>query len=95
MANIRIGCQTYTWEMLGDEWTGAVDDIFDAIAAAGYEGVEITTTMIGEYADRPADFRQALDRRGLTLAEAERALRFAAAFPNIVFQLGGAASSNR
>lgn len=68
MPNIRIGCQTYTWEMLGDDWTGTVDEILDAVAGAGYEGLEITTTMIGGYAERPSDFRRALDDRGLTLA---------------------------
>jgi inosose dehydratase len=65
---MRVGCQTYTWEMLGPKWQGEVDDILDAIAAAGYEGVEITNSMIGEYDGRPADFARAIDRRGLSLA---------------------------
>jgi sugar phosphate isomerase/epimerase len=68
MSRIRIACQTYTWEMLGDEWTGTVDEILEAIAGAGYEGIEITAGMIGDYYDRPADFRRALQRRGLVLA---------------------------
>ena len=65
---LRVGCQTYTWEMRGDKWNGRVDEILNAVAEAGYEGVEITNTMIREYADRPADFAKALKARGLFLA---------------------------
>ena len=32
----KIGCQTYTWEMLGSQWQRHVDDILDAIATFGY-----------------------------------------------------------
>jgi len=64
---LQIGCQTYTWEMLGDDWAGSTDDLLDAIAGAGYAGIEITDTMIGAYADRPAAFAAALHQRHLTL----------------------------
>lgn len=63
-----IGCQTYTWEMLGASWQGAPDDILDAVAAAGYAGVEFSNAMIGPYADAPDRFQAALERRGLVLA---------------------------
>ena len=65
MGGIHIGCQTYTWEMLGEEWKGSVDDILKAIADAGYAGVEITNTMIGGYYDHPAEFRKALEKYNL------------------------------
>lgn len=64
---LRVGCQTFTWEMLGDRWTGDADDLLAAIAAADYAGIEITNTMIGGYADRPDAFAQALGAHGLTL----------------------------
>ncbi len=64
----RFACQTFTWEMLGDSWTGGPDDLVDAIAAAGYTGIEITDTMIGHYADRPDAFARRLDEAGLALA---------------------------
>ena len=66
--SIRVGCQTYTWEMLGDCWAGSVDDILDAIAAAGYQGIEISNTVIGDYEDRPGECAEALTDRGLQLA---------------------------
>jgi sugar phosphate isomerase/epimerase len=68
MSRIRIACQTYTWEMLGADWQGKVTDLLDWIAGAGYAGIEITNTMIGEFADRPAEFARELERRDLELA---------------------------
>lgn len=67
MRTSRLGCQTFTWEMLGDRWTGTTDEILDAIAGAGYAGIEITDRMIGPYAARPLPFARALADRGLTL----------------------------
>jgi sugar phosphate isomerase/epimerase len=67
MNDLRIGCQTYTWEMLGDRFVGRPDDLLEAIAAGGYAGIEITDTMIGHYADRPARFAAALKSTGLRL----------------------------
>lgn len=65
---MRVGHQTYSWEMLGDEWRGSPDDIMDTVASAGYAGVEFSNVMIGGYWDRPADFRRALNGRRLRLA---------------------------
>jgi sugar phosphate isomerase/epimerase len=68
MADMRVGCQTYSWEMHGGAWTGTPDDILDAIAAAGYAGVEFAASMIGAYYDEPAAFADALVGHGLELA---------------------------
>ncbi len=65
---MRVGCQTFTWEMLGPKWTGSPDDILDAIAAAGYTGVEFSNAMIGHYWERPDLFEAALAKRGLACA---------------------------
>ncbi len=67
MTGVRIGCQTYTWEMLGPAWRGGPDDLISAIGDAGYEGLEITDAMIGLYRDDPDGFARALDRHGLAL----------------------------
>src|SRR5213076_2746862 len=65
--DLKVGCQTFTWEMLGDRFTGGPDDLLKAIADGGYSGIEITDTMIGRYADRPSEFAAALKSSGLTL----------------------------
>jgi sugar phosphate isomerase/epimerase len=64
----RIGCQTYTWEMLVPRWHGSPDDILDLVAGAGYDGVEFSNVMIGDYLRSPDRFAAALGRRGLALA---------------------------
>lgn len=66
-AELQIGCQTFTWEMLGTKWTGGPDDLVRAIAAGGYSGIEITDTMIGDYAGRPDAFARTLSDAGLSL----------------------------
>jgi sugar phosphate isomerase/epimerase len=63
----KIGCQTYTWEMLGNRWAGNVDQILSAISLAGYVGIEITDKMIGPYANQPEAFARALQAHGLEL----------------------------
>ena len=65
--DLKVGCQTFTWEMLGDRFTGGPDDLLKAIADGGYSGIEITDAMIGRYADRPSEFAAALKSSGLTL----------------------------
>jgi inosose dehydratase len=65
--DLKVGCQTFTWEMLGDAWSGSPDDLLSAISAGGYSGIEITDTMIGRYSDKPADFAKALSNSGLQL----------------------------
>jgi sugar phosphate isomerase/epimerase len=64
---LQIGCQTYTWEMLGDGFQGGPDELLEMIAEAGYAGIEITDRMIGHYRDCPQAFATALDQHGLTL----------------------------
>jgi len=64
---LKYGCQTFTWEMLGSGWTGTADDLVHAISNAGYQGIEITDTMIGDYANRPRDFVSTLGNAGLEL----------------------------
>ena len=68
MGRIRVACQTYTWEMLGDEWQGELTDILDWVAQAGYEGIEISSNMIGAFRNRPGELAAELARRRLKLA---------------------------
>src|SRR5262245_39476916 len=64
---VKFGCQTYSLEMLGAAWTGGPDDLVRAIADGGYQGIEITDTMIGSLAGRAAEFARRLDDAGLAL----------------------------
>jgi inosose dehydratase len=68
MALFKIGCQTYSWEMLGEDWQGTPDQILESVAEAGYAGVEFSNQMIGEYLTQPARFSQVLQQHGLACA---------------------------
>jgi inosose dehydratase len=68
MSLIQVACQTYTWEMLGTEWGGEVTDMLDWMVEAGYAGIEITNTMIGEFSDHPEEFADELAQRNMKLA---------------------------
>jgi sugar phosphate isomerase/epimerase len=68
MPSFKIGCQTYSWEMLGAEWRGTPERILDAIAAAGYAGVEFSNNMIGKFFEHPGQFEKELEKRGLACA---------------------------
>jgi inosose dehydratase len=65
---IRVACQSYTWEMLGPAWKGTALDLVDMVAKAGYEGIEITNTMIGASLADPSGFRSACAARWVRLA---------------------------
>ncbi|MCB8882012.1 sugar phosphate isomerase/epimerase [Acidisoma cellulosilytica] len=64
---LRLGCQTYTWEMLGDAYQDGPDKLLEMIAGAGYAGIEMTDRMIGHYKDSPQAFARALAQQGLVL----------------------------
>ena len=53
--------------MLGDGWTGSLENLVDVISRAGYSGIEITDTMIGHFAHNNTGFAKILANAGLDL----------------------------
>ncbi len=68
MNSFKIGCQTYSWEMLGTDWQGTPEQILDAVAAAGYAGIEFSNNMIGRFFEQPTLFERELAKRKLACA---------------------------
>lgn len=64
---VRIGCQTYTWQMSGGRYDGRLDHIITVASAAGFEGVEPETRFLGALSD-PARLKSRLEEAGLALA---------------------------
>jgi sugar phosphate isomerase/epimerase len=54
--------------MFGPSWAGRLDDVLDAVASAGYEGIDVAAVMVGDYAGRLQALSRALRERNLDLA---------------------------
>jgi inosose dehydratase len=67
LSGIRFGCQFYTWQMSGPRYVGALPHISQVVRAAGFEGIEPETGMLGGYFDDPAALKAVLDEHGLAL----------------------------
>jgi len=59
---MRLGCQTITWD---EERTEKRDYTVEAVARAGYEGVEIGARFLD--LGKPREFKEVLDRNGICL----------------------------
>lgn len=59
---VRLGHVTHTWGRV------PIEQVLDEIAAIGYEGVELFTTQVAPWYDRPEEFRKLLTRRHLVLS---------------------------
>jgi inosose dehydratase len=61
--------QTYTWQARHERGhpLPPFGQVVDQVAAAGYDGVETSTTMLGTWFDRPDQVRAALEAAGISL----------------------------
>jgi inosose dehydratase len=64
---LRIGCQTYSWQMSIVRYQGKIDHIATVIAQAGFAGMETEIVMLGDFA-APERLAATLDAAGLDLA---------------------------
>lgn len=67
MANIKLACETYTWQMPGEMYKGKLDQIMKTISKAGFTGIEPETSFFGELSD-PVLMKETLDKHNLELA---------------------------
>lgn len=67
MGGIRMGCQTYTWQMSGVLYLGKLDHIIAVAGASGFQGIEPETQFLGALRD-PGLMREHLARAGIELA---------------------------
>ena len=64
---IRLACETYTWQMPGEQYKGRLEHIMDVVRRAGFTGIEPETSFLQHLSD-PAQMRDALAEHGLELA---------------------------
>jgi inosose dehydratase len=67
MFNIRLACETYTWQMPGEQYKGRLEHIMEVASRAGYKGIEPDSSFLHHLAD-PALMKQALNKYELELA---------------------------
>lgn len=65
--SIKIGCETYTWQMPGEQYKGQLDHIIQVCAQAGFTGIEPETSFLHHLED-PMLMQEALISHGLDLA---------------------------
>ena len=67
MSNIKLACETYTWQMPGEQYKGKLEHIMDVVSQAGFAGIEPETSFM-QHLEDPILMKEALDKYSLDLA---------------------------
>ncbi|MEQ9437574.1 MAG: TIM barrel protein [Cyclobacteriaceae bacterium] len=67
MSKIKIGCETYTWQMPGEQYKGKLEHIMEITSRAGFTGIEPDTSFLHHLSD-PVLMQEALKKNNLELA---------------------------
>jgi inosose dehydratase len=66
MSKIKVACETYTWQMPGEQYKGKLDHIIGVIHEAGFAGIEPETSFFHDLSD-PIKMKETLDKHHLQL----------------------------
>lgn len=64
---IKIGCETYTWQMPGEQYKGKLEHIMEVCSKAGFAGIEPESSFLQHLSD-PILMQESLDRFNLEFA---------------------------
>jgi inosose dehydratase len=67
MNHIKLACETYTWQMPGEQYKGKLAHIMSICAQAGFKGIEPETSFLQHLSD-PIKMQDALEEYQLELA---------------------------
>lgn len=67
MAKIKLACETYTWQMPGEQYKGRLEHIMEVASRAGYKGIEPESGFLHHLSD-PEKMKAALQQYELELA---------------------------
>lgn len=67
MTNIKIGCETYTWQMPGEQYKGKLEHIMSVCAEAGFSGIEPESSFLQHLSD-PVLMQEQLEKHQLEFA---------------------------
>ena len=68
MSQMKFGCQTYSWQMSYDMYSGKLPHIMRVMHDAGFSGIEAEACMMGHWYDDPAEYASLLKEHGLQYA---------------------------
>ncbi|MEM7370215.1 MAG: sugar phosphate isomerase/epimerase [Bacteroidota bacterium] len=61
MSKIKLGCETYTWQMPGEQYKGKLEHIMDICSKAGFAGIEPESSFL-QHLEDPVLMKEVLDR---------------------------------
>ena len=61
MTKIKLACETYTWQMPGEQYKGRLDHIMEICSKAGFNGVEPESSFLRHLED-PVLMKEELDK---------------------------------
>jgi len=64
---MKLACETYTWQMPGEQYKGRLEHIMDIAARAGYKGIEPDSSFLKHLSD-PVRMQEELTRYNLELS---------------------------
>jgi len=67
MGKIKLACETYAWQMPGEQYKGKLDHIMKVITSAGFAGIEPETSFFGGLSD-PVKMKETLEEYNLEIA---------------------------
>ena len=67
MSNIKLACETYTWQMPGEQYKGKLEHIMKVCSRAGFAGIAPESSFL-MHLDDPFKMKDALEENNLELA---------------------------
>lgn len=67
MSKIKIGCETYTWQMPGEQYKGKLEHIMKIMSQAGFSSIEPDTSFLHHLSD-PELMKAELEKNKLELS---------------------------
>ncbi len=67
MSGIKIACETYTWQMPGEQYKGKLEHIMKICSQAGFAGIEPESSFLKHLED-PIKMKDVLEENNLELA---------------------------
>lgn len=66
MSKIKVACETYIWQMPGEQYKGRLEHIMEVVSNAGFKGIEPETSFLHHLSD-PVLMKEVLNRYSIDM----------------------------